>query len=112
MDATAMWYLSVLAATAQAALPVAPELRDSIILHTQTSLSHMKPLSLSSSSVEKPGFLSTNVMEQMESFLHKIICMNGPPPTQDVVVLLEFAAARGSLGSILDALKLLLNQGV
>jgi len=35
MDATAMWYLSVLASTAQASLPVAPHLRDSIIQHTK-----------------------------------------------------------------------------
>ena len=38
MDATAMWYLSVLASTAQASLPVAPHLRDSIIQHTKYEL--------------------------------------------------------------------------
>lgn len=33
----------------------------------------MNPLSLSTTSSEKPGFLSRNVMEQMEQFLHTII---------------------------------------
>lgn len=35
VDATAMWYLSVLASTAQAVLPMAPQLREAIILHTR-----------------------------------------------------------------------------
>eukprot|EP00111_Clytia_hemisphaerica_P007029 TCONS_00020380-protein len=110
MDATAMWYLSVLASTAQASLPVAPHLRDSIIQHTKISLSHMSPLSLSATSTEKPGFLSRNVMEQMEQFLHTIICLDEGPTGEELIVLLEFAMARGSLGSILDALKLLLEK--
>ena len=68
-----MWYLSVLASTAQAALPIAPGLRDSIISHTRMALMHIQPLALSSMSSDKPGFLSNNVMEQMEAFLHNIV---------------------------------------
>ena len=34
---------------------------------------HIHPLALSSMSSEKPGFLSNNVMEQMEAFLHNIV---------------------------------------
>lgn len=111
MDSTAMWYLSVLASTAQATLPFAPHLRETIIEHTRLSLSHMGPLSLSSSSTERPGFLSNNVMEQMENFLHSIICMEGVQPHADeLIVLLEFALTRGGLGSILDVLTLVLEQ--
>lgn len=35
VDATAMWYLSVLASTAEATLPLAPHLRQQIIAHTR-----------------------------------------------------------------------------
>ena len=73
VDATAMWYLSVLASTAQAALPIAPGLRDAIIGHTKNALFHIQPLALSSMSSDKPGFLSNNVMEQMEKFLSNIV---------------------------------------
>ena len=45
----------------------------SCLFSNRISLSHMNPLSLSTTSSEKPGFLSRNVMEQMEQFLHTII---------------------------------------
>ena len=73
VDATATWYLSVLASTAQAALPIAPGLRDAILSHTKSALVHIQPLALSSMSSEMPGFLGDNVMEQMEKFLHNIV---------------------------------------
>jgi len=38
--------------------------------------------------------------------------MDGGPVGEELIVLLEFAMARGSLGSILDALKLLLGKMV
>ncbi len=34
-DATAVWYVSVLTATATMAMPVAPQLRDMILNHTR-----------------------------------------------------------------------------
>ena len=73
VDATALWYLSVLASTAQAALPIAPGLRDAIMGHTKSALAYIQPLALSSIASEKPGFLSKNVMEQMEKFLNNIV---------------------------------------
>lgn len=73
IDATAMWYFSVLASTAQAALPIAPGLRDAIIDHTKSALSYIQPLALSSMSSENPGFLSDNIMVQMEKFLGSIV---------------------------------------
>ena len=36
--------------------------------------------------------------------------MDGGPTGEELIVLLEFAMARGSLGSILEALKLLLGK--
>nr|XP_047143287.1 zinc finger ZZ-type and EF-hand domain-containing protein 1 [Hydra vulgaris] len=110
MDATAMWYLSVLASTAQAALPIAPHLRESIISHTRSSLYHMGPLSLSASSIERPGFLSNSVMEQMEKFLHTIICCNDSVEPDELLILLQFSVARGNLGSILEVLKLIFEK--
>ncbi|XP_065066167.1 zinc finger ZZ-type and EF-hand domain-containing protein 1-like isoform X1 [Rhopilema esculentum] len=107
VDATAMWYLSVLASTAQAALPIAPGLRDAIIGHTKNALVHIQPLALSSMSSDKPGFLSNNVMEQMEKFLSNIVSMSEQADPNDLCILIEFAIARGSLGSIINVLKIL-----
>ncbi|XP_031567894.1 zinc finger ZZ-type and EF-hand domain-containing protein 1-like [Actinia tenebrosa] len=106
-DASAVWYLSILGATAQAALPLAPHLRDTLLAVTRSALKHMRPLSLSHSSPERPSFMSQNVMDEVESFLHSVVSFGGSIHPESLKILLEFTLARGSLKSILKVVKLL-----
>ncbi|XP_027043421.1 zinc finger ZZ-type and EF-hand domain-containing protein 1-like isoform X1 [Pocillopora damicornis] len=110
-DASAVWFLSVLGATATAALPMAPHLRDLILSHTKSALSHMKPMSLSLTSPDRPVALSQNVLEEIENFLHSIVRFEGAIQPESLKILLEFSLARGNLKSIFKVLKLLYEIG-
>ncbi|XP_070581030.1 zinc finger ZZ-type and EF-hand domain-containing protein 1-like isoform X2 [Ptychodera flava] len=104
-DASAVWYLSVLASTATAAIPSAPQLRSSIILHTKSALSHMPPLSLSSASSERPSFLTPPVLDEIERFLYTVsLDQDGRVTAEGLHVLLAFALARGHVPSLLKSL--------
>ncbi|CAH1794732.1 unnamed protein product [Owenia fusiformis] len=108
LDASAVWYLQVLASTATAYIPVAPQLRHSILQHTRTALSHMGPLSLCPTSSEKPSFLSTHVLKEMENFLTDIsVDSDGAISADGLQILLSFSMARGHVAGIISALRLL-----
>nr|XP_054763632.1 zinc finger ZZ-type and EF-hand domain-containing protein 1-like [Lytechinus pictus] len=110
-DASAMWYLSVLASTANAAIPIAPHLRSAILNHTKMALSHMPPLSLMPQQLSKASFLSPHVLDQVAEFLHNIARNErGELEMEGLKILLEFALARGNLASILKALQDLLDH--
>ncbi|KAK3717323.1 hypothetical protein QZH41_011553, partial [Actinostola sp. cb2023] len=106
-DASAVWYLSILGATAQATLPLAPHLRETLLAATRSALEHMKPLSLSITSPERPSFMTQNVIEEVENFLHSIVSFGGEIQPDSLKILIEFTLARGSLRSILKVMKLL-----
>ena len=106
-DATAVWYVSVLTATATMAMPVAPQLREMILNHTRTTLGHMVPLSLSLTSPVRPAYLSTSVLDEMEKFLHSLACHDDKLDSEGMQVLVEFSLVRGNLGGIFKVLKLL-----
>ncbi|XP_073246845.1 zinc finger ZZ-type and EF-hand domain-containing protein 1-like isoform X1 [Porites lutea] len=106
-DASAVWFLSILGATASAAMPMAPHLRDIILAHTKSALSHMKPMSLSITSPDRPASLSQNVLEEIENFLLSIVRLEGLIQPEGLKILLEFTLARGNLKSIFRVLKLL-----
>lgn len=106
-DASAVWFLSILGATASAAMPMAPHLRDVILAHTKSALSHMKPMSLSMTSPDRPASLSQNVLEEIENFLHSVVRYEGVIQPEGLKILLEFTLARGNLKSIFRVLKLL-----
>jgi hypothetical protein len=111
MDATAMWYLSIISSTAQAALPIAPQLRATLIQHSKDALAHMAPLCLSTTSSERPAFLSLNIVEQMETFIRDIVCIpDTTPSSEELFVLLRFSIARGSLGALLDTLRIVIKH--
>ncbi|XP_071500526.1 zinc finger ZZ-type and EF-hand domain-containing protein 1-like [Diadema antillarum] len=110
-DASAMWYFSVLASTATAAIPTAPHLRSAILNHTKMALSHMPPLSLMPQQLSKASFLSPHVLDQVAEFLHNIARNDdGEMEIEGLKILLEFALARGNMASILKALKDLLDH--
>ncbi|XP_068674922.1 zinc finger ZZ-type and EF-hand domain-containing protein 1-like [Montipora foliosa] len=106
-DASAVWFLSILGATASAAMPLAPHLKDLIMTHTRSALSHMKPLSLSLTSPDRPASLSHNVLEEVENFLHSLVRFEGSVEPENLKILLEYTLARGNLTSIFKVLKLL-----
>ncbi|XP_077980047.1 zinc finger ZZ-type and EF-hand domain-containing protein 1-like [Glandiceps talaboti] len=111
-DASAVWYLSVLASTATAAIPMAPQLRTSIIEHTRSALSHMPPLSLSSASSERPSFLTPPVLDEIERFLYTVsLDSNGKVSPEGIHVLLSFALARGHVPSLLKSLHYMQEYG-
>ncbi|XP_078346247.1 zinc finger ZZ-type and EF-hand domain-containing protein 1-like isoform X2 [Oculina patagonica] len=106
-DASAVWFLSVLGATASAAMPMAPHLRDVILSHTRSALSHMKAMSLSLTSPDRPASLSFHVLEEIENFLHSVVRFEGSVQPESLKILLEYTLARGNLTSIFKVLKLL-----
>ncbi|XP_015750696.1 PREDICTED: zinc finger ZZ-type and EF-hand domain-containing protein 1-like [Acropora digitifera] len=106
-DASAVWFLSVLGATASAAMPLSPHLRDLILTQTKSALTHMKPLSLSLTSPDRPASLSYNVLEEVENFLHSFVRLQGSIQPESLKMLLDYTLARGNLKSIFKVLKLL-----
>ena len=44
-----------------------------IVYFKRSALSHMKPMSLSLSSPDRPASLSHNVLEEIENFLHSVV---------------------------------------
>ena len=131
-DASAVWFLQILAATAQASLPIAPHLQSTILEHTKIALGHIPPLSLSPNAREKPGFLSPRLLKEVDSFLRSLI---SPPPSpfatlgipaasanpatfavaspstaDGLGVLLSFALARGNVAAIIEVLIRLFNH--
>lgn len=106
-DASAVWFLSVLGATASAAMPLSPHLRDLILTQTKSALTHMKPLSLSLTSPDRPASLSYNVLEEVENFLHSFVRLQDSIQPESLKMLLDYTLARGNLKSIFKVLKLL-----
>lgn len=91
LDTLAVWYISLLASTAKAAIPVAPHLRDVIIAQSRyvrcsfdnvivitynaghrSSLEALQPLILSPTSGARPEFLSSFVIQEMETMLKSL----------------------------------------
>jgi hypothetical protein len=116
LDTLAVWYISLLASTAKAAIPVAPHLRDVIIAQSKSSLETLQPLILSPTSGARPEFLSSFVIQEMETMLKSLSL---PDETYVSVsaecleILLAFSIAHANVNSILDCLHILLdNQNV
>lgn len=79
-----MWYLSLIASVAKAAMPLTSTLRESILTQSKyynilmdyfisfyyrTALQYMPPLSLSKTSPRKPEFLSPILIVEIDKFI-------------------------------------------
>ncbi|XP_066271165.1 zinc finger ZZ-type and EF-hand domain-containing protein 1-like [Branchiostoma lanceolatum] len=108
-DASAVWYLSVLASTATASIPTNPALAQTILTHTREALRHMPPLSLLPGSKACPTFLSPTLLDEIERFLKTIVVTEeGKVQSADgLLVLMSLSLARGRLVSVLETLSLL-----
>ncbi|XP_035685693.1 zinc finger ZZ-type and EF-hand domain-containing protein 1-like [Branchiostoma floridae] len=108
-DASAVWYLSVLASTATASIPTNPALAQTILIHTREALRHMPPLSLLPGSKACPAFLSPGLLDEIERFLKTIVVTEeGKVQSADgLLVLMSLSLARGRLVSVLETLSLL-----
>lgn len=73
-----------------------------------TAFKQLKPLVLSSSSAERPEFLSSFVVSEVSRFLHSL-CLHQSKPhnTSALEALLYFAVATGNMNDILHSLRLL-----
>ncbi|XP_062887585.1 zinc finger ZZ-type and EF-hand domain-containing protein 1 isoform X3 [Mobula hypostoma] len=101
-DASAIWYLSLLTTLVTASVETNPDLAQSILQITQKALQHMPPLSLTAGSTVMPSFMSTNVLEKVDSFLIKIAGCCASPEAE--LTLLGFALARGSVAKVMTSL--------
>ena len=110
MDASAAWYLQVLATTTTACIPFAPHIRGMIRQHTRDALKHMGPLSLSPASNEKPQFMTSHVLQQMDSFLHDIAKVEENVSSDGLYLLLEFNLARGHVSSTIRAMQAMVDN--
>ena len=110
MDASAGWYLQVLATTASACIAIAPHIRGMIRQHTREALEHMGPLSLSPASSDKPQFMTSHVLQQMDSFLHEIARNDDTVSSDGLYLLLEFNLARGHVSGTLRAMQALVEN--
>ncbi|XP_043938838.1 zinc finger ZZ-type and EF-hand domain-containing protein 1 [Protopterus annectens] len=107
-DASAIWYLSLLTSLVTSSLETNPALGQTVIQNTKKALQHMPPLSLTQASAEFPNFLSTNVLEEVDSFLTRIVCCCVIPDVE--LTLLAFALARGSVAKILSSLSIIFDH--
>ncbi|XP_014663078.1 PREDICTED: zinc finger ZZ-type and EF-hand domain-containing protein 1-like [Priapulus caudatus] len=110
-DATAIWYLQVIASTATAYIPVAPQLRQTILEHSKQALTHIAPLSLTHSSAERPAFLTPIVLGEISRFLESLaLDPSGTSVIDGLHVMLWFSLARGHLASIISTLQCILKH--
>ncbi|XP_071796481.1 zinc finger ZZ-type and EF-hand domain-containing protein 1-like isoform X2 [Asterias amurensis] len=109
-DASVAWYFDVLASTATVAMATSPPLRSMILQHTRTALSHMPPMSLSTSQVGRNSFPSPHVLDKTEDFLYNVARNSeGRLDIEGIKILLELGLARGSVVRIIKALQLVLD---
>ncbi|PVD39043.1 hypothetical protein C0Q70_01670 [Pomacea canaliculata] len=105
VDASAKWYLQVLAATVVSAMPHSAALCPTVLEYTRNALEHMPPLSLGLSGGERPYFLSRHVLEEMETFIKKLTCADEKPMPEGLSLLLSLNLARGHVASLLHTIK-------
>ncbi|XP_078081313.1 zinc finger ZZ-type and EF-hand domain-containing protein 1 isoform X5 [Mustelus asterias] len=101
-DASAIWYLTLLTTLVTASIETNPDLAQNVLRITQKALQHMPPLSLTAGSTELPSFMSSNVLEKVDSFLIRIAGCCASPEAE--LTLLAFALARGSIAKVLRSL--------
>ncbi|XP_007425988.1 zinc finger ZZ-type and EF-hand domain-containing protein 1 [Python bivittatus] len=101
-DASAIWYWSLLTSLVTASMETNPAIVHAILQNTQKALQHMPPLSLSPGSTDFSSFLSSNVLEEVDSFLLGITSYCASPEVE--LTLLAFSLARGSLTKVLNSL--------
>ncbi|KAL3875978.1 hypothetical protein ACJMK2_033871 [Sinanodonta woodiana] len=106
-DASAMWFLQVLASSVKSSIPLAPHLRTSILAHSKKALEHIPPVSLSPASSEKPQFLSNYVLQEIEIFIRDMAVQDNTVLSDGLQILLAFNLARGHVGGLLRTLNLL-----
>ncbi|XP_032901823.1 zinc finger ZZ-type and EF-hand domain-containing protein 1 isoform X3 [Amblyraja radiata] len=101
-DASAIWYLTLLTTLVTASVERNPDLAQYVLQVTQKALQHMPPLSLTAGSTVLPSFMSTNVLEKVDSFLIRIAgcCAS----SEAELTLLAFALARGSVAKVMTSL--------
>ncbi|XP_041364980.1 zinc finger ZZ-type and EF-hand domain-containing protein 1-like [Gigantopelta aegis] len=105
LDATAIWYLQILASTVSVTVPQSPQLRYSVLTHTRKALEHMPPLSLCPASKDRPQFLSKHVLQEMENFILELSnCDNNVLP-EGLQLLLGLNLARGNVTGLLKTVK-------
>lgn len=64
-----MSYHQILAATTNACLPLAAGLRSTVLALSSNALASMGPLSLSAASSERPAFMTSHVLNQIDKFM-------------------------------------------
>ncbi|KAL5009613.1 hypothetical protein ScPMuIL_011918 [Solemya velum] len=108
MDASAVWYLQILAATVSAAMPLAPNLQGHILDYTKQALKHIGPLSLCPASVDRPHFLTKHVLQELEKFLSQMaVGSHGQAIVEGMHMLLAFNLARCHVGGLIRTVKML-----
>ncbi|BFZ03746.1 hypothetical protein BsWGS_06784 [Bradybaena similaris] len=103
LDASALWYLQMLTSTVTMNLPQSPALRAVLLGHTKKALESMPPLVLSTSSPEKPAFLSKVVLQEIESFAGQLADSHessGSEFNEGMQVILALNLARGSVAGL------------
>lgn len=76
--------------------------------HYSTAFKQLKPLVLSSSSAERPDFLSSFVVAEISQFLHTLCLKQSEPHGISAMeTLLYFSVATGNMNDILRSLRLL-----
>lgn len=104
-ETSAVWYLSVLSATATAAIPMAPHLQSAILENTKTALQQMPPLSLCKLHCKKHSFITPKILDQVEEFVGTVAKNSeGKTSLEGLLLLLQLSLARGNIPSVLKCL--------
>ncbi|XP_071812907.1 zinc finger ZZ-type and EF-hand domain-containing protein 1-like isoform X3 [Apostichopus japonicus] len=106
VETSAVWYLSILSATATAAIPMAPHLQSAILENTKTALQQMPSLSLCKLYCKKSSFITPKILDQAEEFLVTVSKnSDGKTSLEGLLLLLQLSLARGNIPSVLKCLQ-------
>ncbi|KAI6654893.1 Zinc finger ZZ-type and EF-hand domain-containing protein 1 [Oopsacas minuta] len=113
-EATYSWLLCILTATASISIATNPTFRNIILTQSNHYLKHITPLSLSSSSDNRPVFINTDFVEQLHTFFNQLL--DTPADNQlDLEaynLLLQFSLAHGYMHLLMPLLQRYINTVV
>jgi hypothetical protein len=114
-DSVAIWYLSMMSTTAQATMPLAPNLKPLLLQQTKATLCSLNPLALSPTAQDKPAMLDSFVITELTKFI-KSLCQKGDSPgtaeidPEQLNILLKYMLIIGDVNGILDTLQSVLEN--
>eukprot|EP00117_Sycon_ciliatum_P045074 scpid7052/ scgid32441/ Zinc finger ZZ-type and EF-hand domain-containing protein 1 len=107
-DVTGVWLIGMMGNTAMATMHLLPSLRIDLMRQTTVAVDQMPPLSLCTSSKDRPAVLSPALLDELARFVRSLLIDgSGAVSPIGLANLAKFSMARGGIATMLDAAVLL-----